>query len=460
MRDDRRTGAEARGRRRLRAAGARRRAAARSRLHLDLLRHPARSLAAAGITLRRRLENGALALAAEAAARAGTARAELEARGGRPARRPSSRVCSSPTFARRLEPVAVLRTRRSGVHVADASATVAEVTVDTVDVLEGRRRRGAVRRARGRADGDGDEDDLERLGRDAARAGARRRTAAPKVMRVLQVDARPRAGQKGATLRDLLVYQLRAQLDQLDAHDPGVRARRRPEDVHRFRVATRRSRALIRATGRRSATASNRCSRPSSGGSAGRSAPVRDLDVLIARLRVEVAALDVDREAGRGARRRRSRPSARRAATSCSPRSTRTATCGCSTPSPRPSTRCRRARGDAQCARLLPSCARLEKAARRARRSSRPTTSCTRFASTPSGRATRPSSLRSQDGKRVVRYSRRSSPSGRGRRASGRRGRRSTHPRTRLARARTRRRPADRARARPPPRRARASIGP
>jgi CHAD domain-containing protein len=70
-----------------------------------------------------------------------------------------------------------------------------------------------------------------------------------------------------------------------------------PEDLHRFRVATRRSRAIIRAT------------QPLYGDTlaplsaelawlAGVLGPVRDLDVLLDHLRPAVAALDVDGAAG------------------------------------------------------------------------------------------------------------------------------------------------------------------
>ena len=80
---------------------------------------PRRSLAAAGITLRRRLENRRSVWQLKLP-RSG-ARAELEARGG-PAAAPAELAALLATHARRhgeLEPVAVLRTRRRGVRVVD-----------------------------------------------------------------------------------------------------------------------------------------------------------------------------------------------------------------------------------------------------------------------------------------------------------------------------------------------------
>ena len=85
------------------------------------------------------------------------------------------------------------------------------------------------------------------------------------------------------------------QLEQIERHDPRVRLRGDAEDVHKFRVATRRSRAVIRAT------------KPLLGDTlntlnaelkwlAGVLGPVRDLDVLIERLRATSETLGEDSE--------------------------------------------------------------------------------------------------------------------------------------------------------------------
>jgi len=88
---------------------------------------------------------------------------------------------------------------------------------------------------------------------------------------------------------------LAEQLQQIERCEPGVRLGGDPEDVHKFRVATRRSRAVIRAT------------KPLLGDTlqplsaelkwlAGMLGPVRDLDVLIERLRVTSETLGEDSE--------------------------------------------------------------------------------------------------------------------------------------------------------------------
>lgn len=257
---------------------------------------PRRSLAAAGITLRRRLENRRSVWQLKLP-RSG-ARAELEARGG-PAAAPPELAALLATHVRRhgeLEPVAVLRTRRRGVKVVDGDREIAEVTVDKVDVLEGRRRVDHFVEIESELV-DGNERELSRLVKELAAAGAGPSDGRPKVFRALGLDtAQPPA--KRAPLNELLTFQLGAQLRQMEAHDPGVRGGGEAEDVHRFRVATRRSRALIRAT------------RPVLGEQlepladelkwlGGALGAVRDLDVLIAHLGDEVDGLDADAPGGK-----------------------------------------------------------------------------------------------------------------------------------------------------------------
>jgi CHAD domain-containing protein len=91
-------------------------------------------------------------------------------------------------------------------------------------------------------------------------------------------------------LRALLDRQLR----ELERSEPGVRAGGEPEDLHRFRVATRRSRALIRASRPilRDQLANLDRELRWLGVASG---PVRDLDVLIEHLSGLVDDLDPDR---------------------------------------------------------------------------------------------------------------------------------------------------------------------
>jgi CHAD domain-containing protein len=145
---------------------------------------------------------------------------------------------------------------------------------------------------------DGEGSDLEKLGRILCKAGARRSNGRGKVLRVLripEVEAPP----QGATTLEQLRHILSVQLRELERYDPGLRLGDDPEDLHKFRVATRRSRAMIRATkpllGERLKPLADELKWL--GGVLG---PVRDFDVLLMRLREEVRTLAPDTNGGEG----------------------------------------------------------------------------------------------------------------------------------------------------------------
>jgi CHAD domain-containing protein len=256
---------------------------------------PPLSLLRAGITLRRRVENGVSRWQLKLP-REGLARAELESLGG-PVGPPEELERLLVAHARygAIAPVATLRTRRGGVRVADGERAVADVTLDLVDVVDDGRSTAHFAEVEVELL-EGDEADLKRLGRILRRAGAKRSGGTPKLMRVLELvadEAPDRDAPALVRLRSLLSQQL----IEIEAHDPGVRLGDHMEDVHKARVATRRARALIRAT------------RPLLGDTLaplgdelkwlGRElGSVRDLDVLLEHLRPEVELLEDDRDAG------------------------------------------------------------------------------------------------------------------------------------------------------------------
>jgi CHAD domain-containing protein len=84
---------------------------------------------------------------------------------------------------------------------------------------------------------------------------------------------------------------LRAQLEAIERHDPAVRVGSDPEDVHKLRVAVRRSRAALREA-RALLGEDGQTLRDELKWLGGRLGPARDLDVLIARVRSEVVDLD------------------------------------------------------------------------------------------------------------------------------------------------------------------------
>lgn len=256
---------------------------------------PARSLARAGITLRRRLENGVSRWQLKLP-RGENTRSEIEALGG-PA--PPDELLALLKLHRaygEVEPVATLRTSRVGVRVGDDEHAIADVTLDVVDILDDSTATGRFSELEIELL-DGDERDLRKLGRALRRAGARSSDGQAKVMRVLQLD-KERVPKRGAAAVERTSYMLGKQLRALETYDPGVRMDDDPEDLHKFRVATRRARAIIRAT------------RPVFGADlepladelkwlAGVLGPVRDLDVLRKHLSDEIADLDQDSRLGK-----------------------------------------------------------------------------------------------------------------------------------------------------------------
>jgi CHAD domain-containing protein len=255
---------------------------------------PSRSLARAGITLRRRVENGLsswqLKLPRE------DSRAEISAPGG-PAGPPAELRALLLAHLRHgeLEEVATLRTRRTGVRVGSSERPVADVTLDSVDILDGRKALGGFVELEIELV-DGEPADLEELGRTLRKAGAKRSDGRAKVMRVLKVVEAQPLGAKAPALEQVR-YLLAAQLRELERHDPGVRLRDDIEDLHHFRVATRRSRAIIRATRPLLADALAPLGEELKwlGGVLG---PARDLDVLLERLRTGARTLGADKPGG------------------------------------------------------------------------------------------------------------------------------------------------------------------
>jgi CHAD domain-containing protein len=247
---------------------------------------PGASLAAAGITLRRRVEHGRgvwqLKLPSE------DARLELEAEGG-PVGPPDELLRLLRAHLRHgpLEPVAELRTRRSGELVA-RDGTTAEVTVDEVAVMDARRVRDEFVEVELELR-TGSPGHLDVLARELVEAGAQPGEGQPKLFRVL------RRGTNGpllpATPFETLRGLLRTQLGEIEAHDPGTRLGRDPESLHDMRVAVRRFRALLHA-GRKllaTDTAQLDARLKELGGVLGE---VRDLDVLLAHLEPEAASFE------------------------------------------------------------------------------------------------------------------------------------------------------------------------
>jgi CHAD domain-containing protein len=278
---------------------------------------PGGSLAAAGITLRRRVENGRSVWQLKLPA--GDARLELEFEGG-PKKPPDDLADLLHAHLRHgpVEPIAELRTRRRGELVA-RDGTTAEVTVDEVAVMDALRVRDRFVEVELELR-EGSPEDVDHLAAELAGAGAEPGQGRPKVFRALELD--PGEPSAPDTPFEALRSLLREQLREIERHDPGTRLGRDPESLHDMRVAVRRMRALLRAGGKLVAddTTELGVRLRELGQVLGR---VRDLDVLIERLEAEAAELgEADAERARPLlavlRRERSRNRRRMLAFLCS----------------------------------------------------------------------------------------------------------------------------------------------
>ena len=108
----------------------------------------------------------------------------------------------------------------------------------------------------------------------------------------LGVPAQDVAPAKDAPDVEHLRAFLRTQLAEIERHDPAVRVGSDPEDLHRLRVAVRRSRAALREARTLLGEEQGNALREELKWLGQQLGPVRDLDVLVARLRYEVAELD------------------------------------------------------------------------------------------------------------------------------------------------------------------------
>ena len=103
----------------------------------------------------------------------------------------------------------------------------------------------------------------------------------------------------GAPPRPRSLRELKRQYERLLAHDPGTRLGTHDEELHQFRVATRRLRAFLRAGRELLDPSWGEALRTELRWLGGELGPSRDLDVLISHLRDEVEALGEDAQSGR-----------------------------------------------------------------------------------------------------------------------------------------------------------------
>jgi CHAD domain-containing protein len=252
-----------------------------------------RQLARHGITLRRRVENGVSRWQLKLPREAG--RLELEKRGG-PARVPAelADLLAGVLHSAELEPVVVLRTRRTGKRASLAAGTV-EAVVDEVARMEGRRAADEFTELELELV-EGEPPALKEAEKVLVKAGAKAGKQRAKALRYLGVEPKPPLAD-GAAAIDRVRARIEDQYGEIVRHDPAVRVGDDAEDLHDLRVAVRRLRALLRAADALLVPEWSATLRDELEWLGDELARARDLDVLLEHLRAEAATLDGDQVA-------------------------------------------------------------------------------------------------------------------------------------------------------------------
>jgi CHAD domain-containing protein len=248
-------------------------------------------LAQAGITLRCRVEAGRglwqLKLPRD------MARLELEFTGDRTQPpEPITKLLFAHLRKQPVESIARLRTRRTGIRVGRPSSPTADVVVDSVVVLDGRRVVRRLHEVEVELLG-GNETALRRIEKTLHEAGAQDGDSRPKVFQALglgqpaPIEPLP----PSVPVIEHLKVLLRTQLLEIMVHDPGTRLGTEPEELHKMRVATRRLRAHLRAARGILAPAWVDLLRAEAAWLGSLLGPVRDLDVLLGHLEKESVTL-------------------------------------------------------------------------------------------------------------------------------------------------------------------------
>ena len=141
---------------------------------------------------------------------------------------------------------------------------------------------------------DGNEKDLSHIKDSMKKAGAFEGDSRPKIFQALDLNfpETPHPNDASAPPIDHLKAILKYQIREILLHDPGTRLGKDPEELHLMRVATRRFRALLRTGHVFLDPEWTTLLRQEVGWLGGILGTVRDYDVLLADLHLEIETLN------------------------------------------------------------------------------------------------------------------------------------------------------------------------
>ncbi|WP_447970979.1 CHAD domain-containing protein [Nitrospira sp. M1] len=191
-------------------------------------------------------------------------------------------------------PIAKLRTERQSYQIREQDCILADITKDHIALLEDRRVRKRFTELRVRLL-NGTNKHLKHITSQLKANGAEEGNGRPQLSQALDLKypERPHTLPASAHSGAYVQLRLQQQLDEILRHDPGTRLGHNREHLHQMRVATRRSRAILRTIQPLSNSTWNSTIRREIGWLASTLGRVRDLDVLLEKLQRETQTLAI-----------------------------------------------------------------------------------------------------------------------------------------------------------------------
>ena len=248
---------------------------------------PTWALARGGLTLHRRVENGSNAWRLNICAQ--PVHREFEVTGGGLPPADVRVLLRAHRTSGELVPVAELRTTRTGIRVLDGERALADVLLDEVDGIDRLREATSFRELEVEVV-DGDAADLALIAKRLRQSGAVPASLRPTLFRVVRFDPEGRPPRVAPAI-DHVRALVRRQVGALYRHDVGLRLGGDIEDLHDFRVATRRLRAILRVARRLLGVERVGPVRAELEWLAAKLGPARDLDVMLEQLDHELRSL-------------------------------------------------------------------------------------------------------------------------------------------------------------------------